>query len=66
METVNELSGKVVDAAFTVHTRLGPGLLESVYETILEHELTKRCLQVERQPIVNHRVEIRREHCPGS
>jgi len=45
----------VVDAAFQVHTRLGPGLLESVYEVVLAYELKKRGLQVERQvpvPIV--------------
>ena len=43
------LAREVVDAAFTVHTRLGPGLLESVYETVLEFELKKRGLHVDRQ-----------------
>ena len=38
-----------VDSAFAVHTALGPGLLESVYETCLAHELRKRNFQVERQ-----------------
>jgi len=45
-----EAVGKaVLDAAFKVHTALGPGLLESVYETALAHELVKRGLRVERQ-----------------
>ncbi|HEY1663056.1 MAG TPA: GxxExxY protein [Verrucomicrobiae bacterium] len=39
----------ILDAAFKVHTRTGPGLLESVYEIILAHELRKAGLQVERQ-----------------
>jgi PD-(D/E)XK nuclease superfamily len=34
--TENEVARIIVDAAFTVHTRLGPGLLESVYEAIME------------------------------
>ena len=45
----NKLAKEIVDAAFTVHYRLGPGLLESVYEVILAHELLKRGLRVERQ-----------------
>lgn len=40
---------EVVDSAFKVHLELGPGLLESVYETCLAHELRKRGLQVELQ-----------------
>ena len=39
---LNDLSKVVVDAAFTVHSQLGPGLLESVYEACLAHELRKR------------------------
>ena len=39
---INEISGKIVDAAFSVHRELGPGLLESVYEACLCHELTLR------------------------
>lgn len=45
-----ELIGKkVVDAAFTVHKELGPGLLEKVYEVCFCHELEKRGLHYERQ-----------------
>jgi GxxExxY protein len=47
--TENELAAIVVDAAFKVHTKLGPGLLESVYETVLFYELTNRGLKVCRQ-----------------
>jgi GxxExxY protein len=45
----NELARDVVDAAFQVHTKLGPGLLESIYERVLEFELTRRGIRVERQ-----------------
>ncbi len=47
--TENEIAKEVVDCAFKVHTTLGPGLLESVYEVALAYELTQRGLQVERQ-----------------
>ena len=47
--TENEIATQVVDAAYQVHTRLGPGLFESVYEVALAHELGKRGLHVERQ-----------------
>jgi GxxExxY protein len=46
---LNRLSGQVVDSAYRVHSRLGPGLLESVYEVCLAHELKQRGLSVERQ-----------------
>ena len=52
---VNQTSGAVVDAAFKVHSGLGPGLLESVYEKCLAHELGKKRLNVSQQlslPIV--------------
>ncbi len=39
----------ILDAAFKVHTALGPGLLESVYETCLAHELKCNSLNVETQ-----------------
>jgi len=50
--TENEVSKIIVDVAFKVHTRLGPGLLESVYEEILYFELTKLGLRVERQKAI--------------
>ncbi len=45
----NEISKIIVDTCYKIHTQLGPGLLESVYETILDYELTSRGLKVERQ-----------------
>src|SRR5260221_3536147 len=48
-----ETVGKsIVDCAFKVHKALGPGLLESVYETCLAHELTKRGHVLQRQMAV--------------
>jgi GxxExxY protein len=47
--TENEISAIVVDICYKIHVKLGPGLLESVYETILYYELTKMGLVVERQ-----------------
>src|SRR3989304_4054510 len=45
----NEAAAAVVNAAFEVHSKLGPGLLESVYEVCLAHELEKRGREVRRQ-----------------
>jgi GxxExxY protein len=47
--TENEIAKQILDAAFVVHTNLGPGLLESVYEVVLAYELRKRGLTAERQ-----------------
>lgn len=47
--TENEIAKTVIDAAYKIHVRLGPGLLESVYESILAYELKKRGLRVVRQ-----------------
>ncbi len=45
----NELAKCILDAAFRVHTGIGPAVLESVYEIVLAHELRKAGLNVERQ-----------------
>ena len=47
--TENEIAKQILDAAFVIHTKLGPGVFESVYEMVLAHELRKRGLAVERQ-----------------
>ena len=47
--TENEIGAIVVDTAIKVHKGLGPGLLESVYETVLAKQLSKRGLHVQRQ-----------------
>ena len=57
----NEIGKEVVDAAIAVHRELGPGLLESVYEVVLAHELSGRGLHVERQvpiPIEYHGLKF--------
>ncbi|MBI4746404.1 MAG: GxxExxY protein [Deltaproteobacteria bacterium] len=43
------IANRIVDAAFTVHKRLGPGLLERIYEVCFCHELSKRELKYRRQ-----------------
>ena len=48
-EKVESVGGKIVDAAYTVHKALGPGLLEKVYEVCFCHELSKRELHYQRQ-----------------
>ena len=48
-EHEERIATKIVDAAFTVHKRLGPGLLENVYEVCFCYELEKRNLSVKRQ-----------------
>ncbi len=45
----NEIGQIIVDCAIRLHKALGPGLLESVYEILLAHELQKAGLQVKRQ-----------------
>lgn len=51
-ERVQKTAAAIVDSAFKVHTALGPGLLESVYEACLVHELTKRGYAVRRQVVL--------------
>ena len=46
---INQITGQIVDAAMKVHTKLGPGLLESAYEACLTYELRQRGLQVDTQ-----------------
>jgi GxxExxY protein len=47
--TENEIGTIVIEAAIAVHRELGPGLLESVYEVVMAHELKRRGLYLERQ-----------------
>jgi len=48
----NDIAKQIVDAAYKIHTTLGPGFLESVYETVLAYELATRGLNVTRQAAV--------------
>ena len=50
---INDISGDILDAAIKIHRHFGPGMLESVYERLLEAELTKRGHLVERQKIIS-------------
>ena len=57
----NEVTGAIVDSSMTVHSALGPGLLESAYEACLEVELRSRGLTVRRQvplPLAYKGVEL--------
>ncbi len=60
-QRTEEVGKAVLDAAFTVHTALGPGLLESVYETCLAYELKLAGLIYESQialPIVYNGITV--------
>lgn len=59
--TENEVAKHIVDVAYKIHSAYGPGLLESVYEAIMAHELSKRGLAVTRQqpiPLVHESVRM--------
>lgn len=59
--TENEIATVIVDASFTIHKTLGPGLLESVYEATLSYELQKRGLAVVQQvglPVYYEEVKL--------
>lgn len=58
---LDQVTGAIVDSAMRLHTALGPGMLESVYEKCLTHELVKRGLKVEAQvwlPVIYDGVKI--------
>jgi len=58
---LNDITGAIVDAAMSVHSELGPGLLESTYETCLIHELKLRDIFVQNQitlPVIYKNTEI--------
>ncbi|MBA2411035.1 MAG: GxxExxY protein [Gammaproteobacteria bacterium] len=57
----NGIARAVVNAAFEIHSRLGPGLLESVYEAVLCYELSRKGLSVKRQvpiPVVYDNIRF--------
>lgn len=60
-EDEEKIANKVVNAAFTVHKNLGPGLLEKIYETCFCHELTKADIKYDRQvdiPIIYDSIKF--------
>jgi GxxExxY protein len=50
--TENEISKQIVDAAYKIHTTLGPGLFESVYEAVMAQGLANRGLKIVRQQAI--------------
>ncbi|MBW2063255.1 MAG: GxxExxY protein [Deltaproteobacteria bacterium] len=59
--TENELSKIIVDRCLKIHKKLGPGLLESVYEEILFYEFNKSSIQCKRQvgiPVVYEDIKM--------
>lgn len=66
VKKLNSISGAVLDAAIEVHKHLGPGLLESVYETCLIKELKDRKIEAAKQvtlPIVYKNEVIDKSFC---
>ena len=55
--TEEEIGHAIIGAAIKVHSAVGPGLLESAYETCLTYELEKRGLPVHRQALIPIRYE---------
>ncbi len=57
MKELDDITGEIIDAAIKVHKGLGPGLLESVYESVLVKVLERRGLKIERQKPVSFEFE---------
>ena len=58
---VERVAHEIVDAAFKIHSKVGPGLLESAYQTLMVYELRKRCLVVQTEvpvPVVYEEVRL--------
>ena len=61
MKELNEISYKIIGCAYKVHSELGPGLLESTYETCLQYEMTQSGIFVERQkelPVIYQNIRL--------
>lgn len=57
----NEIAKTVLDCCFEIHKKLGPGLLESVYEEILYYELSKHNINSQRQvaiPVIYDKLKM--------
>jgi GxxExxY protein len=58
---IEQFSKPILDSAYSVHTKLGPGLMENIYELAMVHELEKRGVRVQRQvplPVVYDGVDL--------
>jgi GxxExxY protein len=61
MKEIDEITGEIISAAIKIHSKLGPGLFESVYEEVLFYELTVRGLVCENQmylPVIYENVKM--------
>ena len=61
LDEVERVATQIVDAAYKIHSRLGPGLLESAYLVLMEYELIKRGLRVQKEvplPVVYEDVRL--------
>ena len=57
----NDIAREIVNVAYKMHTQIGPGLLESVYERVMMYELEKKRFRVEQQrpvPLVYEEIEM--------
>ena len=58
---INSLTGTILDVCIKIHTKIGPGCFERVYEEVLYYELVKKNILIERQllmPIVYDQLNI--------
>lgn len=61
MEVLNKISYDIIGCAYRVHSRLGPGLLESTYQVCLEYELKKMNYEVEIEkplPVIYDEIKL--------
>lgn len=49
---INDITGEIIDASIKIHSTLGPGLFESVYEEVLFYELSKKGFYLQRQVLI--------------
>lgn len=54
---IDDITAEIIDAAIKLHVRVGPGLLESVYQVLLANQLEQRGLFVERQKVVSFEID---------
>jgi len=58
---INDITREIIDSAYKVHSKLGPGLLESAYRKCLVYELRKKGLKVEEEkplPLVYEEIKL--------
>jgi iron complex transport system substrate-binding protein len=60
MKELDDITGIIIDESMKIHKELGPGLLESAYQTVLARALARRGLRVEREKPVTFQYDGRR------